>query len=298
MKMREYEKTRKTEYGKKAGFLKVLASFCVAMVFLFSSSSVAYASVDGGTGKTTRYGLSFESNTNKWDAYLEENEEARLVYDTFSKEMDEEGNRLFSDEFIIGLLANMEHEGTPGKVEGAFANCGQYGFRMPSGKNIIQDKADIDYLLSWTIVDDEYIAGCVRKGSCGVSSLQWSFGRRITWLKILEDVLEEEGKTSCNISDFYKANMKMFLKELTPTKSETCYYNLVVKAAEKNGGDVESYAEAICDYYVAPGGADLDMSGTGSACKERRESAARIGEIYQTKSQKDYFTGMIPVVRK
>jgi hypothetical protein len=188
-------------------------------------------------------------------------------------------------------LANIKHEGAPGVVEHSFSKQHQYDFFLPNGGSVIENTEDIDYLLAWTITDEETVEGYAKKGSLGVSSLQWSYGRRITWLTILKDILQEKGKDTCNLEDLNEANRKMFLEELSPDYKKN-YYETVVTFAEENGGTVDAYAEAICDYYVVPSKADLNMSKEGDACIERANTSIEIWRIFESQNKQTYFIQM------
>lgn len=232
---------------------------------------------EGGSKYTTRFDLSFKKELTDWEFYLHQHPDAALVYSTFSQKLDEKGNRIYSDEFIIGLLANISCEGKPGYVEGAFSKHHQYGFSLPSGETYIKNLEDIEYLLNWTTNNKGTKSKYAKKGSCGVSSVQWSYGRRIEWCNILKNILVSSNRTECTEIDYHNANKEMFFKELAPSGY---YYPKIEKCAKNNGGSASSYAEAICDIYEAPGSADLNMSGTGEACKIRRAIAKDLWAIF------------------
>ena len=223
------------------------------------------------TNYATRFGLNFQTELTDWQLYLYQNPNYAVVYGNLSNQFDANGNRIYSDAFIIGLLANISYEGSPGVVEQTFARFHHYGFYLPSGNEYVTNLNDISYLMNWP-TDSK-----TKKGSCGVSSVQWSFGRRINWLNNLRTIVTLEGRTQCTTLDYMMADAKMFQTELA---TDGYYYHRVIKMAKANGGSAASYAEAICDFYESPGSADLNMSGTGSACKERRAMATQLWSIF------------------
>lgn len=273
-------KNKKLNITKK-GLFKVLMLIVGLRIMMFYPSDIAFGSesenYEGGSKYTTRFDLSFEKELTDWEFYLHQNPESALIYGAFSQKLDENGNRIYSDEFIIGLLANIACEGSPGMVESAFSVYHQYGFCLPSGGKYIQTLDDVDYLLNWTTSNNGTKKDWASKGSCGVSSVQWSFGRRLQWCNILKNILVSSNRTECTLIDFNKANKEMFFMELDPKEY---YYPVIIKCAKNNGGSAESYAEAICDIYEAPGSADLDMSNTGEACQTRRAIAKNLWSIF------------------
>lgn len=218
----------------------------------------------------------------EWNIYLYEHQDLINVYNELFDATDEDGNKLYSEEFVVGIIANVEHEGTPGVVEYYFSMNGQYDFALPSGGTKIKTIDDINYLLNWTTSDEGSIDGCARKGSCGVSSVQWSYGRRIKWLKKLQESLGK--RTVVTQYDLTYADVTMMLEEL---KLDGYYYNKVMDAVGKNPTAAD-FAEALCDYYFIPAGADLNYSNEGKACKDRRKTAERIWKIYNSKTEKYY----------
>lgn len=281
-------KNKKLNIAKRE-FVGLLTIIIVLWIMMCDISGIVLANntenFEGGNKYTTRFDLNFEKELTDWEFYLHQNPESALIYGAFSQKLDEEGNRIYSDEFIIGLLANIACEGAPDSVEEAFSVKHQYGFYLPSGGTIIKNLEDVEYLLNWTTSDNGSQKGCFLKGSCGVSSVQWSYGRRIKWCSILKDILVLSNRTECTIIDFNKANKEMFFSEL---EQNGYYYPKIEKFAQKDGCSAESYAEAICDIYEAPGGADLNMSGTGEACKTRRAIAKDLWAIFINTNEKTY----------
>lgn len=273
----------------KRGLAKAMVLAVSFRMMMFCPSEIVLASnlenFEGGNKYTTRFNLSFEKKLTDWEFYLHQHPDAALVYGTFSQKLNEKGNRIYSDEFIIGLLANIACEGSPGYVEGAFSKYHQYSFYLPSGGTHIKTLDDVEYLLNWTTSKKDSKKGWASKGSCGVSSVQWSYGRRIEWCNILKDILVSADRTECTEIDYHNANKEMFFKELDPSGY---YYSKIEKCAKTDGGSVESYAEAICDIYEAPGSADLDMSGTGDACKTRRAVAKELWSIFKSNNVDTY----------
>ena len=60
-------------------------------------------------------------NMTEWNIYLYEHQDLINVYNELFDARDAEGNRLYSDEFVMGIIANVEHEGAPGIVEYYFS---------------------------------------------------------------------------------------------------------------------------------------------------------------------------------
>lgn len=223
----------------------------------------------------------------EWNIYLYEHQDLINVYNELFDATDEDGNKLYSEEFVVGIIANVEHEGAPGVVEYYFSQCGQYGFALPSGGTKIKTIDDVNYLLNWTTSDDETLPGHALKGSCGVSSVQWSYGRRIKWLNKLKESMGK--RTVVTQYDLTYADVTMMLEELDVNGY---YYNKVMSAVGKNPTAAD-YAEALCDYYFIPAGADLNYSNTEKACKTRRETADRVWKIYTSKSERFYTMTLI-----
>lgn len=235
--------------------------------------------VEKETKYTTRFGLRFQTELTDWQFYLYQNPAFAVVYGNLSSQLNNEGARIYSDEFIIGLLANISYEGSPGVVEQAFSRYHHYGFHLPSGGEYIANLSDINYLTNWSTKSK------TKEGSCGVSCVQWSYGRRLTWLNILKSNLILDGRTQCTLLDYLQADAAMFKIELA---IDGYYYPIVLRKAEANGGSAASYAEAICDFYEMPSGADLNMSGTGTPCKERRAMASQLWGIFSNKHTNTY----------
>ena len=216
----------------------------------------------------------------EWNAHLYDHKSIVPVYYELMEyeytPVDEEGNegepyKPYSEEMIIGFMANLEHEGNSGVVEYQFSKDHSYGFELPSGGCYIKTVDDVDYLLDWTTSNVGTIDGLPQKGSCGVSCVQWSFGRRITYLKKLK-----EGRYYVTEYDLAKTDVEMVFEELDP---EGYYYN-AVQAAVGHNKTAENYAEAFCDTFFKPKNCDLNMSTTGSSCIGRRQTAARLWSLY------------------
>lgn len=212
----------------------------------------------------------------EWNIYLYEHQDLINVYNELFDATDEDGNRLYSDEFVIGIIANVEHEGAPGVVEYYFSLCHDYNFYLPSGGTKIKTIDDINYLRNWTTSDDGSIDGCALKGSLGVSSVQWSYKRRLKWLDKLTESMGR--RTIVTQYDLTYADVSMMLEELDLDGN---YYKKVANAVGKNPTAAD-YAEALCDYYFIPNKADYNMSGTSVECKTRRESAKELWRIYNS----------------
>lgn len=209
----------------------------------------------------------------EWNIYLYEHQDLINVYNELFDARDAEGNRLYSDEFVMGIIANVEHEGAPGIVEYYFSLLHYYDFYLPSGGVKIKTVDDVYYLMNWTTDNSDKSLG-VFKGSCGVSSVQWSYQRRIKWLnKLLESL---NGRTVVTQYDLTYADVTMMLEELDINGT---YYRKVTSAVGKNPTAAD-YAEALCDYYFIPAGADLNYTNTCPQCQDRRATAERLWKMY------------------
>lgn len=237
--------------------------------------------------------VSYFKETTDFEELLEGDAKAKMVFDTFAAVTDEEGERIYTDEFLIGLIANIYHEGESGAVEWAFSKRHQYDFKLPSGGDTIQTAEDLRYCKEWTTSNKGSKKNFALKGSLGVSSLQWSYNRRITWLSILEENIGD--RDYITEEDLLKTDALMLLSELTPTSD---FYRLVTYYAEKKNGDADDYAEAICDFYVVPAGACFSMSGEGSACEERMAEANKLWEVFVFKDKKTVEVKVSSVVNK
>jgi hypothetical protein len=229
---------------------------------------------------------SFASNSTElslslteWEAYLIDHENVERIYNTLKDMTDENGSRVYSDQFIIGLISNIMHEGNLGVVEYQFSKYHCYNFELPSGGTKIQSRDDIDYLLNWGTSNDGTEDGKPKKGSCGVSSVQWSYNRRITYLKKLK--LNIGNKTEVYDSDLAVTDLEMIVTELKPDGK---YYKAIMSAV---GSDktAENYAEAFCDHYFLPSHCDQDMSTTGESCLIRRETASELWRKFNSKTK-------------
>lgn len=183
----------------------------------------------------------------------------------------------------IGMMANANHEGSYGVVEHYFSKNHHYGFRLPVSKgDKVTTRQDMEYLRNWTIEDapagqKEYNSKGeeIKRGSCGLGSVQWSYDRRIALVDIY---LSMSGDT---YTDEMLQEGEARVIDLEMTVGEY-YYNVVSKAANKHGGTCEAWAEAFMDYYeVGTGMCPLKsrMTQSGSGCRERRRTATDIANI-------------------
>lgn len=233
----------------------------------------------------------YVANLTEWNIWLWEHQDYINIYNTINEAVFEGKSReeVYPDEFMIALIANITCEGTPGIVEYAFSSQHQYDFYLPSGGCRIQTMADVDYLLNWQTNNVGTKEGMAQKGSCGVSSVQWSFGRRIVWLNILKEHMKDEGRTEIARYDLNYADTQMILTELDPNNEKYTYYERIQKML--SGIDkptVEDYAEALCDVYFAPAGCDLYFLNTGDSCIKRREVAKELWKIYKNPRRREY----------
>ena len=180
---------------------------------------------------------------------------------------------LGSKEAAIGLMANILAEGRPGIVEGSFTKGGVYPsevrtdlgiedewtpnqailgtdrtFRLPSGGNTVKSDADLDYLIAWPSKgykkNQPLLVGTnIKANSCGLGSIQWSFGRRIQIANIYksyEPASERYTETALRLGD-----LSMIVTELSGD-----YYGTQVRKALK-GTTAADWAEAIVRKYEA-----------------------------------------------
>ena len=173
----------------------------------------------------------------------------------------------YSVECAIGLMANLAAEGNYGIVEYAFSKNHCYNFHLPSGGYKCKTIKDIEYVKNWTTSD----VGSQKwkKGSCGFGSVQWSYGRRVSFANICLSIMKKD--SDVNDANWALAEATFIIQEL-----KNQYYNNIKTAATNAGGSVEDWAEAFTDKYEMPQGSDRNMSGTGAACKTRRKYARDI----------------------
>ena len=236
------------------------AAICVGVlvsmqpVKVNAAEAIANAGIEATTAEVHAKNVAEESKSVVVEGNMSEEEISSVYGDKVDKRIvealesvkDEDGNRVYSDNFIDGLVANICGEGKTGQVQFTFSREHQYGFYLPSGGDIIQTRADIDYLMAWTTSDEETEEGLDKKGSCGVSQIQWSYGRRIKWLNILKDVIGD--RDTVTKDDLLLADTKMFIRELDPSGK---FWENVQSYLPENPTSAD-YAEAICRGYVKP----------------------------------------------
>ena len=94
------------------------------------------------------------------------------IYDTFSE---------YGTNTAVAIMASIKSlsSAKPGIVEYAFASRKAFGFRLPSGGKQIKTIADIEYLMNWDSTSRTIDKKTkVRKGSCGIGMMGWSYDRR------------------------------------------------------------------------------------------------------------------------
>ena len=175
----------------------------------------------------------------------------------------------YSTECAIGLMANLVAEGNYGIVEYSFSLSHSYGFRLPSGGSKCRTIEDIKYVKSWTTSNKGSELSKVKKGSCGFGSVQWSYERRVNFANVCLSIMKKD-------SDVHDGNWAIAEATFIAQELKGGYYSSVKNAAVNAGGSVEAWAEAFTDRYERPSGADLNMSGTGSACQTRRRIAREL----------------------
>ena len=178
-------------------------------------------------------------------------------------------NNGYSNECAIGLMANLVAEGNYGIVEYSFSKSHNFGFYLPSGGVKCKTIADINYVKNWTTSNEGSGNSKLKKGSCGFGSVQWSFERRVNFANICLSIMKED-------SDVHDGNWSIAEATFITQELKGGYYNSVKNAAINAGGSVEAWAEAFTDKYERPSGADLKMTGVGTACKTRRKYAREI----------------------
>lgn len=241
---------------------------------------IAKSELDNALGDDEDYGGGGHTVTLNSDATAVRN--ALLSSPEFSDKADSLAltYQLVMDSFgnlnaAIGLMANVANEGNYGVVEHSFSKEHKHGFRLPSGGVTIKTKEDIQYLLNW---DSTTNTGTKPyKGSCGVGSVQWSYGRRIAFLNVVMGMVKSGSTIDKNM--WMQAESTYMLQELVPGGS---YYTTVSKNVGSN--TVEDWAEAFCDYYERPGGCcpkGHKMSHSGSACVTRRATAGKLATLLE-----------------
>lgn len=148
---------------------------------------------------------------------------------------------LYGTETAIGIMANVQAEGTLGAVEDSFARLHAHGFSLPSGKTIVSSQADVEYLKSWDSSSSAIDHG-VKKGSCGFGMAQMSWGRRV---KLCDFYLQY-------VTD-YNDLKSMAYAEIAHMGSELedgGAYNSVVKHC--SGKSATEAARVVCLEYEVP----------------------------------------------
>lgn len=181
-------------------------------------------------------------------------------------------NPVLGTNAAIGLMANIANEGSLGEVEHSFSLDHAYGFRLPSGGAIMKTIADIEYARDWDSVTG---SGEPKKGSCGVGSVQWSFGRRVACLNVALSIMKSDNDVT--YENWLVVEAVYMSEELKPG---TTYYDSV--SCHVGADTVENWAEAFNDYYEISSGCCSNgnkMSGIGNSCKKRRTEATKIADI-------------------
>lgn len=176
----------------------------------------------------------------------------------------------------IAIMANVLDEGNLGVVEHAFSKYHAHGFRLPSGGTTVQIWDDIEYLKNWNSTSTEKDSNGVKLGSCGFGSIQWSFSRRVNLCNIY--MKYQAGSPTIDNNLHIMVEAEMIAMELNPSQS---YYN-TISSVVSSGASIEDWAEAVCDYYIKPGGwcgKENKMTGVGSACKSRRAHARALYDL-------------------
>ena len=176
-------------------------------------------------------------------------------------------------------MANLFAEGNFGIVEYSFSKNHSYGFYLPSGGVKCKTIADIEYVKNWTTLNDNSSKSKLKKCSCGFGSVQWSFERRVNFANLCLSIMKND--SDVNDENWIIAEATFITQELK------VYYKTIEKAALNAGGSIEDWAEAFTDKYERPSGADLKMTGTGTACKARRKYARDIYEYLKNKNAFD-----------
>ena len=166
-------------------------------------------------------------------------------------------------------MGNLVAEGNYGIVEYSFSKSHSYGFRLPSGGSKCKTIEDIKYVKNWTTSNKGSELSKVKKGSCGFGSVQWFYERRVNFANVCLSIMKKD-------SDVHDGNWAIAEATFIAQELKGGYYSSVKNAAVNAGGSVEAWAEAFTDKYERPSGADLNMSGTGIACKTRRKLARDI----------------------
>ncbi len=179
-------------------------------------------------------------------------------------------NAGFEPEFVIGMLANICHEGNVGLFE--YYNPSMdymqymnenYSYKSKySGKYIYNVNLDDVYNMlnqlnnqsngSWKI-------GNSRVGF-GLGSIQWTFGRTYNLVNIYREV--NNNNSTITKSQATKAEGVMIMRELNGA------YNYVYSGWSNNGGSVYQAAYNICVKYEVPANADTEGKERGTLAQE------------------------------
>ena len=268
----------KAQFDKKLFYLKVNENGSTSVVLGFSSD-IAQEEMEqkveesGGTGSSgRRLELSADAEAVKQALSVEYPQKAEAMAIAY-----ELVNPTLGTDAAIGLMANIVAEGDCGVVEYEFSREHDHGFSLPSGESKITTYSDLNYLENWTSTDQNKYGENTKKGSCGVGSIQWSFGRRILLIGFYKQYITNDSEVTNN--NLSLGESAMMGNELTPGST---YYNTV--SSHVTNGTVEEWAEAFCDYYVKPSGwcgSGNQMSNSGSACQARRAEATKIADILE-----------------
>lgn len=186
--------------------------------------------------------------------YADKAEAFASAYDTLKTVLG--GSNVNVESMAIGLMANLASEGNFGVVEYAFSKNHPYGFYLPSGDSFITTTDDMEYLLAWDSTTNT--GSKPYKGSCGVGSVQWSYGRRIGFLNVAKQIMPTD--SDINDSNWALAESLFIGQEMEPSGA---YFSKLQKYLEETlGTDVtsaspEDWAEAIMKKYEAPGNNDV-----------------------------------------
>ncbi len=219
----------------------------------------------------------------------------------------------YTNECIIGLMANIENEGSIGTIEnkagllltqvksttydsGLFRGYDSYD---PQYGDKIETYQDVLYFYNAACAHGELGDIYTTKSDgtrvyqkyetlpFGLGMIQWTYGRAYNYIKTAKEFCEQSNITG-QISEEQLAviEVAMILKELDAT-----YFSKVKLDAEANGGTAEAWAEAYTDFYEICAGSchsfggrqagthSTQSGGSAYACIKRRKTASDLVKV-------------------
>ena len=244
-----------------------------------TSSALDSLTQNGGQSALSGTSITFSGDAVKVQQLLEASGKYQgkasafaLVYDVITP--------IWGVNAAVGLMANVAQEGSERLVEYAFSTNHAWGFTMPDAGSSahITTLRDLQYYIDWDSTTQDKGSYNYKKGSCGVGSVQWSFGRRVAVASLAKSYMSSDADvTDLN---WQKAERDMFANELEVGSS---YYTAI--NSHISSDSVEDWAEVFCDYYIVPYkccGSKSKMTAAGETCRSRRAIAADIAGILKS----------------